>query len=950
MEKKIKRWGIKSRFLLVYTVLFLLMAVVIFHYFWDGDRTFVWAQDGLKQHYRALSYYSKWLRELIFRFFGLRGGLPLYSFSIGYGSDILTTLHYYAIGDPLNLLCIFVPEKSMLYLYEFLILLRFYLAGIAFSYYCFYRGKDYSAKEKGVAGKGAGFCSPAVLTGAFLYIFCGYALYAGVRHPYFLNPMIYLPLLLTGVEKLWREKKPGLFIGSVFLASISNFYFFYMLAIMVALYVVIRLFASRRDLGFKNFFLEIINLAGYALIGVMASAVILLPVILAFLTNSRLSSGYQFDFVYSIRYYGRLFADLLTVGTPGKWTLLGYAVLVVPSIFSLFLGIFEPLWERRGRKGIAGRKCGGCEGERTVSRGALFAGFVLLVLFLLLPVAGYAMNGFAYVANRWSWAFSMLLAFIVVSEWEALLHTTKKRLAAVAGLSMCYAAVCVLLRKSAGMVGRANLKFSLCMLVLCLGLFAVSFFYRKKNIGYLLFLLTLVNLGGLAYFRYSKEQVNYISEFCRRSTFEKTLATSEIGAVSYASGDNSEFFRYTGHGLVQNSNIGTGLSGTHFYWSLANGKIWEFFKEQNLIVNSSYNYMGLDDRAALCALAGVRYYVVKKNRADCVPYGYQEVELPTEFKKKYQVFENPFALPLGYTYENYILRKDYEALSPIEKQRALIKGLVLSEDMCGVDGFERLMPDVSTQEIPCTKRAGGEDIAIEGDLLVVKKKGAKLLLDFVCPADCETYLLLDGLNYEWKGEGASQTMTISVTAQDDLGNTLEKSLTYKGESHAFYNGKHDYAINLGYGDNRKISVSITFPKAGRYTIGQIRIVCQPLDYYREAVENLRAQGLVQTDKHDDNQAAATNRITGKISLSEPKLLAFAIPYSPGFKVYVDGEEQKLFQANTMYCAAAIKAGDHEIELRYRTPGLLAGGIISLAGIGFWIKCGRGVRKEKRRGR
>ena len=88
MEKKIKRWGIKSRFLLVYTVLFLLMAVVIFQYFWDGDRTFVWAQDGLKQHYRALSYYSKWLRELIFRFFGLRGGLPLYSFSLGYPDNI----------------------------------------------------------------------------------------------------------------------------------------------------------------------------------------------------------------------------------------------------------------------------------------------------------------------------------------------------------------------------------------------------------------------------------------------------------------------------------------------------------------------------------------------------------------------------------------------------------------------------------------------------------------------------------------------------------------------------------------------------------------------------------------------------------------------------------------------------------------------------------------------
>ena len=65
--------------------------------------------------------------------------LPMWDMHIGYGSDILTTLHYYVIGDPLTLLSVFVPEKDTEILYELLIFLRIYLSGITFSIYCFYR-------------------------------------------------------------------------------------------------------------------------------------------------------------------------------------------------------------------------------------------------------------------------------------------------------------------------------------------------------------------------------------------------------------------------------------------------------------------------------------------------------------------------------------------------------------------------------------------------------------------------------------------------------------------------------------------------------------------------------------------------------------------------------------------------------------------------------------------
>lgn len=44
----------------------------------------------------------------------------MWDLNIGYGSDILTTLHYYVIGDPLTLLSVFFKSSQTEFLYEFL--------------------------------------------------------------------------------------------------------------------------------------------------------------------------------------------------------------------------------------------------------------------------------------------------------------------------------------------------------------------------------------------------------------------------------------------------------------------------------------------------------------------------------------------------------------------------------------------------------------------------------------------------------------------------------------------------------------------------------------------------------------------------------------------------------------------------------------------------------------
>lgn len=67
--------------------------------------------------------------------------LPMFDFSIGMGEDILTTLNFYGMGDPLTLLSVFVPKQRMEMFYDFLVAFRMYLAGLTFIFYCRNRGK-----------------------------------------------------------------------------------------------------------------------------------------------------------------------------------------------------------------------------------------------------------------------------------------------------------------------------------------------------------------------------------------------------------------------------------------------------------------------------------------------------------------------------------------------------------------------------------------------------------------------------------------------------------------------------------------------------------------------------------------------------------------------------------------------------------------------------------------
>ena len=117
----------------LYTAVCCIALFVIFFHFIEERKSFIWVPDSASQHFSAFVYYGKYLREIARNLFAGRFVIPQYNFSIGFGEDILTTLHYYVIGDPLNLISVVIPSKYAPYVYTLLMVLRYYLAGLAFT-------------------------------------------------------------------------------------------------------------------------------------------------------------------------------------------------------------------------------------------------------------------------------------------------------------------------------------------------------------------------------------------------------------------------------------------------------------------------------------------------------------------------------------------------------------------------------------------------------------------------------------------------------------------------------------------------------------------------------------------------------------------------------------------------------------------------------------------------
>lgn len=978
----------RLRYFLVYTILYLILAGLLVLFFRLQNRSLVYHADAWRQHLRALAYYGKWLRGNLWHLLHDHSLTPqAWSFGLGYGSDVLTTLHYYCIGEPLTALTVFIPERFSKYYFEFLILLRPYLAGLSFSAYA-----EYTIGRKQLHGTGSctttGSGSLPILCGALCYVFSGTVLYLGMLHPFFVTPMIYLPLLFLGVEKVLRERKPRIFLVIVWLAALSNFYFFYMLALMTAVYALVRVIArTRGEPAIRNAgagtagagqthrrncasripeaLRRLLQLLGYATAGTMAAGAVLIPILVQFRSDPRNATSYGLPLFYEKEYYSELLKNAVTfINHPLYDTELCLSVVCIAAVITLFF--------LRGH-------------------GQLKLAVIGAAVMLCLPAAGYVMNGGAYVINRWTFAVEFLFAFVLTVVWsdEQVRFRGKN-------------------------IGR-GLAFSLVLVTLALNIV----------IGYLR--IPAGENGGTG-------QNGFPSEFADEQTSEEYMTAAgrnESAAVTqYAEETEAPaFYRYTGRDLTYNAGTQTQTSSTQFCWSLANGSVADFFKALGVNEEQNFSYTGLDDRTSLEALAGVKYYTIAYDNdyeKQFVPYGFADcgtVEAwnPAESLQEksgaeygddswepvvptYHIYQNTFALPIGYTYTGFVQRSAFDAMDLTERQEALLQGVVLEDEdeermkvgneerqeignedrqetgngeglQAKVSGLEQVQPEFSEEKRTYTVETGdgvsyvaeagdGVSNALEGPAAPaadngkeasapcfrVTKAGAKVTLRFEAAEEAETYLVLrdldagplDGRDGEGVKDGKDEKSDtqaemqeiypIHVTALRDGAALTDKTLNYKTEINQYYSGWKDFAINMGYRSHGADALEITFQSEGVYSMSELAVVVQPTEeMMRHAVDRLVCT-MTDVDLHRNPVSFASSEITGTVNAEQDRYLVFSIPYSKGWTVYDNGKRAKLQKANLMYLGMPIEAGSHEIRLVYRTPGGTAGILVSLAGV------------------
>ena len=1042
--KKEKRQ--KEVFLLVYTILFSVSAGAMLWYFSAAGKQMVWKGDGLSQHYLALCYYARWGKAVLGSLLSGRPAFPTFNMHMGFGSDLFTTLQYYVIGDPFSLPAVFVPQRYMLEFHDAMIVLRMYLAGLSFDGYCRTMGR------RDLTGN---------LCGALVYVFSTFALF-GMRHPYFLNAMIWFPLLLTGAERILRGSKGRLFTIAVFLSCISNFYFFYMLVLMTVVYVVWR--ACRIFLQYTKGVKVLLLLAGKFLArGVLGSAMgacFLLPILIRFVGDPRAAGETVYGKLYSLSYYTKLPEAFVAFGTDATleyWTCLGFGGIGLVCVLLLILDTDRE--------------------KKLLDLRLAFAGMLLLTV---LPSAGAALNGFSYPSNRWTWAFALLAGYITAVMVPSLARISWKKAVLLLVCINLYAVTCYLAHAHrstypemalaavavlASVFLRATIRgngneavrtvakpeadcaaaeseaspaaegspISSCPAAGCPSAASYPFAertgqespaqvcpaqgsaaqgnaedgrlsdrlsgrlsdrsadsyrdpyrnpYRMTSVSPALSAVLLAAVIGTTalhtYVDFIPGRMNSsLEEYHSRQYIEAMQASDAAGMKTLIG--NDRFYRYSGRNLANNFSLLHDVSNTQYYWSLSDGAIEQFFTETGQSNGMVHLYDNLDNRTMTDEIAGVRYQI--RSDGSLLPFGYEKMEglhydnreLFEEKKDDplpvfaFSVYENQYTLPLGFTCADYLSRETYDSLTIPERQEALMQGILLEEEG-GKENTLSALKELKGDALSFTGRTLPNRARAEEGIEILQNDEAGVCFEvrdtekavFLENTEetggCETGVLFTGMDYAALPDAFAEEqlrwtntdpVEIKVTAKRDGHTVSTKKVAYTLPDNPWKTGRTDFLSSCGYSDQPLSKIRLKFSRPGIYSFRSLQVVCQPMEAYPAQAEALREYVMEETDLHELPGSGATDRITGKVTLPERRLLCLQIPRCRGMRAFVDGQETELFQADTMFSALLLEAGTHEIELRYRTPGLSAGAAVSV--IAFVIFFAAMCRRSKGRG-
>ena len=880
-------------------------------------------------------YYFEALRRLL-----TEGGSWLYSWERTLGGEMMGIISYY-VASPFNILLVVFPKDMLPDAIMFIQLTKVGAMGVTFAYYL---RKTRSTSDM-----------LSICFGS-MYALSAYAV-VHLCNIMWLDAMVFLPLLILGVESMIRQRKFILYTVSLVTIFCTNYYIGYMCAIFTFVYYLYYFFLVRDELKqneraksgswikrlfCSNGFETLMRFGVFTVIALMISAFVLLCAFYSLqfgktdFSNPSFAPTMNFDFM-----------DLFVKMLPGAYDTVhpdGLPMIYcgVLALIAIPLFFMSPTITKK---------------KKVLS--AVMLGFI--VLSFMVNTIDLVWHGFS--APNWLEFRNSFLAifFLLVLACDGIRTMKKIPFGKVTTVGVVLGILIMFVQKSDYVFSQGNDKkvlddakcilFSMALVII----YAVILYFMQSKrwesvaafaltaiVCVEMFLGSLMNVVDLEDDVGSVRYSNWLSDSGKTEYY-----TGYVGSVKRIEAvvkeiqeKDTSFYRmeslvYRKKGGV-NEPFAHGIKGISHSTSTLNESVIKLMKQLGYASESHWTkYIG--GTPVTDALLGIKYVVTRNETLDSNIYTvaaqsdeYWEYIPSTA---KIYAMQNTKALSLAYGVSNEILNlTDFQTIpkyySVLEMQNMLVNTM-LSDVMKAPNVLSGI--ETYPEADGCTKRTftnmhtvtdeNGEKTKVENKYYVFEDtdKEGTVFFNFEAKQTGSIYMHLPGCKFD----DFATTCKISVK----VGNTTVSEMDY-------FTSDTWTAVNLGnFEAGDKIKVEIKFSGGKLYLSHESQQYYSPRYFYSINYEQMNTAFDALADASMFIEEYGNDYVKGVIDLPEGQELIFTtIPYDKGWKVYVDGEEVETVKALDSLLAVPSTAGYHEIEFVYRPDCAVYGGLISIVGI------------------
>lgn len=673
--------------------------------------------------------YDDWWR------FFTTGQFTLYDTNTFLGASNIGSNSFYYLFDPFFMPILLFPRDWIPQGMAIITIFKMALAGLLFHKYLQYLG--ITKKTARVAG--------------LAYAFSGWiAWYLWFNH--FTGILVAFPLMLWGVEKILREKRPWLLMISLMMIGFTNFFFFFTLTVCAFLYAMFRYFQRLKENNWK----ENLKILGIGFVGFFAGCCLAMMVVLPAMMVALHAPRAQEQTYLS---------DLLNAVKNNEWGYFFYKVFSWESVgvqyksaYPIINFIFPPMSDR----GTPLTKYGQTGENYDNVAGSLFCyspfimfllpalissarkkhfsvliAFSLFCLMLFTPFCYYAFHGFTYAYSRWNIFVVTSLITYVCFYIDRIKEEPKWMTFIGSGFSIlliwgAYALACYLVyqnnfrfRYDYPEIGKGTfvLLEAIIATIYVLVITTIIFFrYNKKAFDKVLLIfvgLEVVVTGALTLEGHG--MTDYLTV---NNGYDNNVKFQQvIDLVNRA--DKSYFRAYSSqeNGSARNDSMRHNYNGLGMFHSLYNFNDYAFCNWSTLndyTAPASYSASYVEKRGTLDEFLGIKYYFVHKDKAfwgnsaaqllkskyyrTNVPIGYTDVsdQFPNE---KYYVYRNDNHIDFAFAFDkvatySFVDDKKSEPGSllnnPMESEAMYLTRAIVNPD--NLKYVENVIPEENIQE------------------------------------------------------------------------------------------------------------------------------------------------------------------------------------------------------------------------------------------------------------